>query len=351
MSVPAGEMEIHRRYMQRAAELAQRAHGETSPNPLVGAVIVRDGKVIGEGWHHRAGMPHAEIEALRDAGNDAAGATIYVTLEPCSTCGRTGACTSALIAAGVTKVVVGCTDPNPNHAGRGLAILESAGIEVICGVEEKLCRDLNRAFFKWISTGKPWVILKMAVTLDGRIATAGGESKWITGSAARSRVQYLRRWCDAIMVSAETWKLDDPGLTVREPEKWSRQPLIIIARNRTPEEEIIASYPGRQVHCVNFTGDIRDSWEKFLLAMGRRAVTALLIEGGGELAAMALEADAVDEVEFHIAPKLLGGRNSRNAVGGRDPEHLADAVQLTDITTCRYGDDTAISGIVAGHGI
>jgi len=334
-----------RRLMRRAVRLAERAWGMTSPNPLVGALLWRDGGVIGEGWHRRAGLPHAEIEALRDAGGDAAGATLFVTLEPCSTTGRTGPCTEALIAAGIRRVVIGSLDPNPLHAGRGVEILRAAGIEVVSGVEEPRCRALNRAFFRWITCRRPFVLLKMAQTLDGRIATRGGVSKWITGPAARRRVQKLRQWCDAIMVSAETVRLDHPRLDVREPADWERQPLIVVARRNTPEAEIRAAFPPeREVLCATF--DTPDDWRKLLETLGARGVTALLIEGGGELAARALAARAVDRVEFHLAPKLLGGRGSRGSVGGPDPLSLDEAFRLGRLECRRCGGDLVVAADV-----
>ena len=336
---------VEQRLMRRAVRLAERAWGMTSPNPLVGAVLWRDGEVIGEGWHHRAGLPHAEIEALRSVGGSAAGATIFVTLEPCSSTGRTGPCTEALIAAGIRRVVIGTTDPNPLHAGRGVGILRAAGIDVVTGVEEARCRELNRAFFRWITARRPFVLLKMAQTLDGRIATSSGISKWITGPAARRRVQKLRRWCDAIMVSAETVRLDHPRLDVRTPADWPRQPLVVVARKSTPEAEIRAAFPPER-ELLTATLDTPDDWRRLLAFLGEREITALLIEGGGELAARALAARAVDRIEFHIAPKLLGGRRSRASVGGPDPLTLDDAIRLSSMTCRRCGDDLIVAADV-----
>ncbi len=329
-------------WMRRAWTLARCAWGMTSPNPMVGAVLVRDGVSIGEGYHHQAGLPHAEVEALRSVQGSADDATMYVTLEPCSTTGRTPPCTRAILDAGVRRVVIGSLDPNPAHAGRGVEILRAGGVDVEYGVEEALCADLNRAFFSWITKGKPWVLLKMAMTLDGKIATQSGESKWITGPAARGRVQELRRWADAVMVSAETVRLDRPSLTVREPADWPRQPRKIVACRRTSPEEIAGFFPGEPVRCVIL--DDAAAWEVFLKELGGEGVTSLLLEGGGELAASALRCNAVDEVEFHIAPRLLGGRGSRPVLGGEDPARLAEALRLRDVQTVLYGDDLAVSG-------
>ena len=333
-------------FMREALTLALEAWGMTNPNPMVGAVIVRGGEVIGRGFHHRAGLPHAEIEALADVrknGGDPRGAELYVTLEPCCTTGRTGPCTEAIAAAGVKKVVVGVVDPNPRHAGRGVEWLKSRGIEVETGVLECECAKLNHSFFKWIVTGRPFVTLKLATTLDGRIATASGDSKWVTGEAARSRVQQLRRLADAVMVGGETLRRDAPRLTVREPADWPRQPLRIIAtRDAKLTAKLAELYPDGRGEAVNLP-DAR-AWDEFLLDLGRRNMVNLLIEGGGELAASALAARAVDRVEFHIAPKILGGRESRPAVGGTSPELMATARNLRDVEVARLGDDVMIAG-------
>ncbi|WP_217704873.1 bifunctional diaminohydroxyphosphoribosylaminopyrimidine deaminase/5-amino-6-(5-phosphoribosylamino)uracil reductase RibD [Victivallis sp. Marseille-Q1083] len=330
-------------YMLLAAAEARKGFGQTSPNPLVGALLVKADRIVGRGYHRRAGEAHAEINALRDAGNEAAGATLYVTLEPCSTCGRTPACTEAIKAAGLRKVVIGAMDPNPKHAGRGLEILREAGIEVVAGVEQAACDELNRAFYRWIVTGRPYVMLKMAMTLDGKIATAGGESQWITGPAARQRVQELRRWADAIMVSGATVRLDHPQLTVREPADWPCQPLRVIASRHFPEDELRQYFPAGPLPWVVCLGD-GDSWLEFLSRLGERNVTALLLEGGGELAAAALQHQVVDEVEFHIAPKLLCGRGSRPVTGGDNPLHLSEALELLEPTVSRYGGDFVFNG-------
>ena len=222
------------RYMRRALALAAKAWGRTTPNPMVGAVAVRAGRVVGEGFHPKAGEPHAEVHALLAAGEAARGATLYVTLEPCSTSGRAPPCTAAIIRAGIARVVAATADPNPKHAGQGFEILRRAGIAVEVGIEAERAEELNKAFFHRMRTGKPYVLLKMAMTLDGKIATASGESRWITGPAARKRVQQLRQWCDAIMVGGETARLDRPGLTVREPVDWPCQPLKM-GYGRMPE--------------------------------------------------------------------------------------------------------------------
>lgn len=335
-----------RAWMRRALRLARRAWGRTSPNPLVGAVVVRNGCCVGEGYHHRAGTPHAEVHALAAAGRKARGATVYVTLEPCSTFGRTPPCTDALLRAGVGRVVVGCLDPNPKHAGKGVEILRSHGIKVVTGGEERACCLLNEAFFHWIIHNRPFVLLKMAMTLDGRIATASGQSQWITGEKARRQVQALRRWADAILVGGETVRLDDSALTVRTPQNWWRQPRKFVWTRRAadafPRELRIfadSANPPEFVHPQSST-----EWGTLLDDLGRRQITSLLIEGGGELAGACLQAGVVDKVQFYIAPKLLGGRNSRPVVGGADVASLAVAQALRHVAVKRIGEDILVTG-------
>ena len=334
-------------FMREALTLALEAWGMTNPNPMVGAVVVRGGKVIGRGYHHESGLPHAEIEALNDVrrnGFDPAGAELYVTLEPCSTHGRTGACTEAIVKAGIRRVVVGALDPNPAHAGRGIEILRSAGVEVGTGVLEAECAALNRSFFKWITTGRPFVTLKLATTLDGRIATMSGDSKWVTGEAARSRVQKLRRLADAVMVGGGTWRADKPSLTVRDTENWPCQPLRVIVSKSLTRDEVAEFYPDGRFEVVALPD--KAAWDGFLTGLGGRGMVNVLVEGGGELAASALAAKAVDYVEFHVAPKILGGRESRPAVGGASPEFLAAALELKNVRVERLGEDVMIAGDV-----
>ena len=333
-----------REFMLEALALAKMGWGTTNPNPMVGAVIVRDGKIIGRGFHRKAGEPHAEINALNDVKRrniDPRGATIYVTLEPCSTYGRTPPCTEAIIANGLSRVVIGSLDPNPKHNGKAVEILRANNIEVEYGVESAACNELNRPFFCWVTTGKPLVILKMAMTLDGSIATASGDSKWVTGSDARKRVQQLRRLCDAVIVGANTVRLDHPQLTVREPESWERQPLRVVASSKFTEEELNEFFPDGNACIADLS--TKEKWEAFLLTLGERKMTAVLLEGGGELAGSALRAGVVDYVEFHIAPKLLGG-TGRPVVGGLGPEFMKQAQMLNNVEIKQYGDDIAVCG-------
>ena len=335
-----------KRWMRRALRQARRGWGRTTPNPLVGAVIVRDGHEVGAGFHRRAGTPHAEAHALAAAGGNARGATLYVTLEPCSTTGRTPPCTDAILEAGVARVVIGCLDPNPNHAGGSVSILSEHGVEADVGVEQEECERLNEAFFCWIQHGRPFVLLKMAMTLDGKIATAGGQSKWITGPKARRHVQRLRQWTDAIMVGAETVRQDDPSLTVRAPRNWWRQPRKLVW-TREPSLARHHAIWGEPPLPPEFVGpQSRAEWLALLQRLGRQEVTALLVEGGGELAAACLRAGIVDKVAFFVAPKVLGGRDSRPVVGGGTVASLAEALPVRDLTTRRIGNDLLITGYV-----
>lgn len=334
-------------YMKRALELAEKGLGTTSPNPMVGAVLVKDGVILGEGWHVRAGEAHAEVNAFADAakrGNDVKNALLYVTLEPCSTKGRTPACTDAILASGVKKVVIGCLDPNPKHAGRAVEILQKANIQVVSSVMEKECQRLNEAFFHWIISGKPFVLLKIAQTLDGKIACCNGHSQWITGQEARKRVMKLRMWADAVVTGGNTFRMDQPRFTVRdEVGKVIKTPRRIIVTRNIPEMK--KRLPaGENWECVTLKD--KEAWDDFLSGLGRMNVTSLLLECGGTLAASALAAKAVNKIEFHIAPKILGGEKSFLSVAGRSPESLEEAWQLDDVTYWQYGKDLAFSGIV-----
>lgn len=334
-------------FMLEALALARMGWGLTNPNPMVGAVLVKDGEIIGRGFHRKAGEAHAEINALSDAvrhHRDAGGATLYVTLEPCSSYGRTPPCTDAIIASGIKRVVIGTVDPNPKHAGRAQKILEEHGILVDCGVENAACWDLNKHFFSWITTGKPFVILKMAMTLDGKIACANGESRWVTGSEARRRVQMWRRLADAVMIGGNTLRADHPQLTVREPENWENQPRRIIVSNSVDPGELAEYFPDGRAETVQLPN--KEAWENYLDELASTGVMVLLIEGGGELAASALKAKAVDFAEFHIAPKFLGGRDSIPVLGGESPTGMDDALKLYRVSNFNCGDDIIINGFL-----
>ena len=318
----------------------------TSPNPMVGAVVEKDGKIVGEGWHQQAGGPHAEVHALRAAGEHARGGTIYVTLEPCSTLGRTPPCTDAILQAGIKKVVVGTNDPNPLHAGKGNGILRAQGIEVVENVLQQECQDLNDSFFCWIRYKRPLVLLKLAMTLDGKIATASGQSKWITGPDARSEVQRLRQWCDAIMVGGETVRQDNPQLLVREPADWPRQPLRLVATR--------SGGLGQAAMLTDNSGEVRliqasspENWQNVLEDLGREGITALLVEGGGALSGELLSAGCIDKVALFYAPILLGGKGSRSGIAGPDPQQLVDGRRMTNVNIRHIGADILITGYLS----
>jgi diaminohydroxyphosphoribosylaminopyrimidine deaminase / 5-amino-6-(5-phosphoribosylamino)uracil reductase len=340
---------IDKKFMLSALTLAKKGFGKTSPNPMVGALIVKNGRIIGKGYHKCAGTAHAEINAIADAGKAKCnGATLYVTLEPCSTVGKTPPCTEAVIAAKFAKVVIGCLDANPAHAGKAVTILQEAGMETVVGIEEEKCRELNIAFFYWIETGRPYVLLKMAMTLDGKIATASGKSKWITGPDARKRVQKLRKWADAIMVGGETVRKDKPSLTVRsakspncELRNWRQPERIIVSNSMTAEKAAKLLPAGKPPIVANAKS--RKEWLQIMKKLGEQNITALLVEGGGELAASMLKMEVVNKVEFYIAPKILGGKHSRPVIGGASPDSLTEALNLKNVKVKKIGDDICVS--------
>ena len=331
--------------MRMALAEAVRGWGRCSPNPMVGAVIVRDGEVLGLGYHREAGRNHAEINALQSVPADAdlRQATLYVTLEPCSTHGRTPPCCDAILKAGVGRIVIGCPDANPLHAGRGMARLRQAGVEVLTGVLEEECRRLNEHFFWWITRRRPWVILKMAMSLDGKIALPDGRSRWISGAAARSHVQKLRQLAGMVMVGGRTARLDNPELIVREPADWEHQPIPAVwTSHPLPDGLKLTSNPRRPV--VSAKPQTRAEWESFLSAWGGREVTVLLLEGGGELAANALACGIVNQVQFFIAPKIIGGRDAAPVVGGKASPSLDQALRLERVETRFVGEDLLYVG-------
>ena len=368
--------------MRRALRLARRGFGRTSPNPLVGAVLVQRGQVIGSGWHHGAGLPHAEIEALLDCerrGHSPRGATLYVTLEPCCTHGRTPPCTNAISAAGIRRVLVGATDPNPAHAGRGFDLLRAAGITVTHGVLAAECEQLNEAFNHWIVHRTPFVTVKSAMTLDGKIATASGDSKWITSEPARAVGMKLREAADAILVGINTVLADNPSLTFR-PAAPSRKPLaappkhlrriILDAHARTPLAARVitdeaadlttivlsvaapkrrAAALARRVRTLvaPVTPDGRIDLRWLLAELGREQVTALLVEGGGEVNASFLLGGFAHRIAFFYAPKILGGRTARKAVAGDGARNLDEVLNLTALHWQRLGQDLLLTARVS----
>lgn len=329
--------------MRKALECAEKGWGKTSPNPMVGAIIVKNGEIVGSGYHAKAGEAHAEVNAINDAGSNASGADLYVTLEPCSSYGRTPPCTEAIKKAGIKSVFVGALDPNPKHRGAAITILHEAGIQVFENILREECAVINEAFFKWITTGKPFVLLKMAMTLDGKIATHSGTSQWITGEQARQRVQHLRQWADAVMIGAGTARQDHPALKVREPQNWPRQPRrLVVSKSMTAAEAAKTLADGVTPEVLNGT-----NWDADFRRLGSEKTVSILVEGGGELAASLLNAGEVDKIEFHIAMKILGGRDSRPVVGGKNPSSLADAVELFNTKTFQAGQDLIVTGYPA----
>ena len=356
-------------YMREALQLARHAEGRTSPNPLVGALLVRDGRVIAAGWHRKAGTAHAEIHALQMAGELAQGATLYVTLEPCSHYGRTGPCANAVVKAGVRRVVIGMQDPNPLVAGKGIAILQAAGIEVSCGVLEKEARQLNEVFLKWITTHQPFVVLKTAMTLDGKIATAAGESQWITNEKARQRGHELRDRYDAILAGIGTVLADDPSLTARLPDGSGQNPLRVIvdSRARTPLSAkvvtdqqaptliaVTAAAPAERVQALRSAGaevlvlneGPQVDLPALLAYLGKREVTSLLVEGGGQVNFSLLQAGLVDKVCAFVAPKLVGGVQALTPVEGAGFARLSEAVQLDGLRAEMLEDNVCLTGYV-----
>lgn len=332
-------------WMRRALALARRGAGLTSPNPAVGAVLVRGTRMIGQGWHRRVGGPHAEIEALADArrrGFSARGATLYVTLEPCSTRGKTPPCTEAILTAGIGRVVYGATDPNPRHRGRARRILTRHGIAVTAGTLAEASAELNRAFGRWITAGRPWVIAKIAMSADGRIAPPPGHPPRFTSAPALRRAHELRLWADAIIVGADTVRADDPALSVRLCPRAERkaQPwrVVMTRTGRLPKKARLFTDAFRDRTLV-FKGR---SWDAALRDLGRRGVTAVLLEGGGKLLASAFRAGCVDEVAFFIAPRILGGPSPAVATS----RFFAGGIKLQGMRVSRVGPDVLLQGYV-----
>ncbi len=358
------------RFMRRAMELAERGAGAVNPNPLVGCVIVRNSRIIGAGWHERWGGPHAERNALNRCSEPAAGATMYVTLEPCCHHGKTPPCTEAIIAAGIKRVVVGLTDPNPLVAGQGIAQLREAGIEVESGLLTEELQHQNRAFLKYITARRPWVVLKSAMTLDGKICTREGDSRWVTGEEARERVHQMRRNLMAILVGIGTVESDNPMLNCRLAGS-PRQPIRLVAdssariseesalvqsaheirtivahTNQAPQEKVARlealgvecwSLPSREGH-LDLTA--------LLSRMGEDGIDSLLVEGGGTVSDSLLREGLIDEVALFIAPKLIGGSSAKTPIEGEGFARMGEAVEIDEITIKHLGNDLLINGII-----
>lgn len=351
-------------YMRRALELAAQGRGRTSPNPMVGAVVVRGDAILGEGFHAAAGEPHAEVNAVRAAG-DVAAATVYVTLEPCAHEGRTPPCADFLVSKRVGRVVAAMADPNPLVAGKGFLKLREAGIRVDVGVLEDEARRLNEVFIKYITARTPFVIAKCAMTLDGKIATRTGDSKWVTGETARRLVHELRDEVDAILVGSRTVMMDDPSLTTRLESRRTKDPLRVIldadayldAERRvfhldSPAPTLVVvpedrefSGPAETVRVPAGPGGV--DLQALMRELAAREITSVLIEGGGTTHASAFDAGIVDKVLFFVAPKIIGGREAITAVEGDGVALMAQAIPLERMSARPVGEDLLIEAYVA----
>ena len=355
-------------YMQRALTLAKLGAGFVNPNPMVGAVIVKNGKIIGEGYHEKYGDLHAERNALRDCMESPEGATMYVTLEPCCHYGKTPPCTEAIIESGISRVVIGTLDVNPVVAGKGAEILKANGIKVEVGLMEKECKNLNRVFNKYMMSKLPYVVMKYAMTADGKIATVTGESKWITGDMARENVHRLRKNLSGIMVGVSTVIMDDPGLDCRLDEP-AKNPVRIICDShlRTPlsskvvetageietiiatssdDKKKVAEYKKKGCKVINIPQSEKGIDLNVLMAkLGEMGIDSVLLEGGGTLNYSALESRIVDEIHIHMAPKIFGG-SSKTPVEGLGIADINQAIKLNPINTTWAGDDLIIENEV-----
>jgi diaminohydroxyphosphoribosylaminopyrimidine deaminase/5-amino-6-(5-phosphoribosylamino)uracil reductase len=364
------QQSLDEKYIRMALQLAEKARGRTSPNPMVGALVVKGGRIVSRGYHRKAGEPHAEAIALKKAGIKARGATLYVTLEPCShTNKRTPPCTPLVLQSNVKRVVISMIDPNPRVSGGGIRALRKAGIDVVTGVLEADAKKLNEAYVKYINTGMPFVTLKIAQTLDGKIATASGESKWITGELARAEGHRLRNSNDAILVGINTVLNDNPSLTTRIPG--GRDPLRVIvdSRLRIPLNAKVITQRSSAKTCIATLDTmpkgklvkLLDAGAEILLARGRErrvdlkdlmkmlgsfGITSVLIEGGAEVNASALKSGIVDKVVMFIAPKLMAGTDSLCSIGGKSPVRLNRAVMLHEVTSRFVGSDFMIEGYI-----
>lgn len=365
---PAGPGPGDSALMGLALEAAERGLGRTSPNPAVGAVIARGGRVLAVGHHVAAGQDHAEVAALRQLDARAEGCTLYSTLEPCDHQGRTGSCTEAILAAGITRVVIGAHDPNPLVSGRGVRRLRKAGVEVVTGVLGEACERLNEAFNFAIVHKRPFVVLKAATSLDGRIATRGGESKWITSEEARRAGHLLRDRLDAICVGVNTVLADDPELTARLPDTRNPVRVVLDSRLRTPpssklvrsarevrtliattreadlERRRLLESRGVEVLVVKRTREGRVDLGRLLEALAERELNSVLVEGGGSVLGAFVDAKLVNKVVLFLAPMIIGGEGAPHAVGGRGVKRLGEALRLERLETERVGPDLMIVG-------
>lgn len=354
-------------YMRLAIENARRGTGHTSPNPLVGCVVVKDGRIVAQGYHERYGEFHAERNALTRCQENLTGAQMYVTLEPCCHHGKTPPCTDIIIERGIGKVYIGSMDPNPRVAGKGVRILRDHGIEVETGILEQECLALNEIFFHYITTGMPYVAMKYAMTLDGKIATHTGDSKWVTGEKARHHVHELRKRYSAIMVGIGTVLADDPMLNCRIAEGVDPVRVVCDSSLRIPlnsqlvktakeiptivayakgEEERITALRQAGVELVQSSDRSKVDFAELMAELGRRKIDSVIVEGGGTLHGTVLKSGMVQKIYCYIAPKLVGGRDSKSPVEGEGVSRMKEALAVSDIEILQLGDDICISGHV-----
>ena len=369
------EENIDKKYMRMAIELAKKGEGAVNPNPLVGAVVVKDGKVVGKGYHRFFGGPHAEVYALEEAGKEACGATIYVTLEPCSHYGKTPPCAKKIIDMGIKKCFVGSSDPNPQVAGKGVAMLKKAGIEVVESVLKDECDKLNQVFFKYIKTKIPYLFLKCAITLDGKIATKTGNSKWITNEIAREKVQFYRNKFMGIMVGINTVVLDNPSLTARiqngvNPFRVVVDPHLKIDENcrvvKNNEDEKTVIITSQKNQFVENSENINDkdfeikkqkrlsqnnkvkfifldkekfSFKEMLEEIGKMGIDSVLLEGGESLISLAFKEEVIDAGEIFVANKILGDKNAKPFISGFSKDKMEEAILLNNVKNNIYGEN------------
>ena len=359
------EENINEKYMRMAIELAKKGAGGVNPNPMVGAVVVKNGEVIGRGYHKFFGGPHAEVYALEEAGKEAEGATIYVTLEPCSHYGKTPPCAKKIIDMGIKKCFIGSSDPNPKVAGKGVAMLKEAGIEVVENVLKEECDEINQVFFKYIKTKIPYLFVKCGITLDGKIALSNGISKWITNSIAREKVQFYRNKFMGIMVGINTVLADNPSLTARiengvnpyriiidphlKTEKFhniikkniDEKTIIITSEKNKNSEKQLDFSENNKVKFV-FLNDTKFSFKEILEKIGTLGIDSILLEGGQSLISQAFEEDVIDAGEIFIANKILGDTEGKSFIAGFDKKNMNEAIVLKNIKYNVYGENVGM---------
>ncbi len=367
------EANIHReaeRYMSRALNLARRGLGRTSPNPMVGAVIVKDGQIVGEGYHRAPGEPHAEVEAIRAAGDQTRDAELYVTLEPCNHYGRTPPCTLAIMAAGIKKVYYGIEDPNPTVIGGGAETLRKSGVEVVGPIIKGRCATINEVYLTNVTMRRPFIILKLAMSLDGRIATKTGASRWITSEESRMKVHRLRDRVSGIMVGVQTILKDNPSLTTRLKGTQGRDAIrivadsnlrtppdaaifnasssagVIIATRKDPPIRLKARLEKKGAKIVQTDGLERVNLVDLFSQIYRMGITSVLIEGGASLAWGALDSRVVDRCAFFYAPIIIGGKSAPSGIGGAGINHLEEAPRLVNVKSFKVGPDILVEGLV-----